>query len=328
MIDWSNLDYTSMWDGIYAPPDSGALGSLYVLESERTVGRNTPIYDDCTRLLFDEAHPRTYPAGQRYPGPYGAGRATDRIGPDLADRRQTDIEHERAALAAFRNSYYDALDASPIGGAPPSPSALRSMRWFGGGGESRPETFAGRPEGPGDPSADNRRRYAEGNRFLGRPGPRGMVTSFREGRPGLDGVDFDNRPYHYNPSAPNEYAHLFINPADRGPPLFSEAPSSYLGPNPQIPQVDHFVPLAGLGAALGKTGASAATGAASAGSPGAPGSAPPWAADPLYLYKLAFVFIIVILLATWVMVSQAEQRLGAKIDALAPAAPAARPAAA
>ncbi len=323
MVDWSNLDYTSMWDGIYAPPDSGALGSLYILDSERTVGRNTPIYDDCTRVLFDEAHPRTYPAGQRYPGPYGAGRATDRIGPDLADRRRTEIEHERAAMAAFRNSYYDALDASPIGGPPPSPSALRSMHWYGGGGESRPETFAGGPGG--DPSAASRRWYARGNRALGHPGPRGMVTSYRGGRPAIDGIDFDNRPYHYNPEAPNEYAHLYVDPAARGPPLFSEVPSSYLGPNPQIPQVDHFVPFAGLGAAAGKTAAGGAVGAAPL--PGSPGEDPPWATDPLYLYKVAFVFIAVILLATWVMVSQSERRLDKKIDALAarPPSSAARP---
>lgn len=228
MVDWGGLDYTSTWSGVYALPDSGEPGSLYVLDDERTVGRNTPIYDECTRLLFDEAHPRTFPAGQRAPGPYGAGWASDRIGPDAADRRATALRARDADLAQLRRRYFDAREGSHVS-APPSPSAVRAMRWYGGGGESRPETFAGGPAA-----------YAAGSRALGHPGPRGMVTSYRGARQAIDGVDWDDRPYRYAPESPNEWAHLFIPEAARGPPLYWALPSSYLGPLPQIPQVDRF----------------------------------------------------------------------------------------
>lgn len=293
MVDWSGLDYTSMWAGIYAPPDSGETGSLYILDSERTVGKDTPIYDDCTRLLFDEAHPRTHPAGQRAPGPYGAGWALDRIGPDMADRRWAEAERQGAEEAEFRDRYFDAREAAPLDAPPPSPAARRAMRWYGGGGESRPETFAG------GPSPEERRRYAQGSRTLGRPGPRGMVTSYRGERQAVDGVDWDPRPYRYAPESPNAWAHLSIPPAAQGPPLYSDAPASYLGPPPQVPQVDRFQEPSG---------------------PAPPDlwpqGPPPWETDPLYLYKAAFVFIAVILLATWAIVSSSQRALERRLDAI------------
>lgn len=159
MVDWSGLDYTSMWAGIYAPPDSGETGSLYILDSERTVGKNTPIYDDCTRLLFDEAHPRTHPAGQRAPGPYGAGWASDRIGPDMADRRWSEAERQGAEEAEFRDRYFDAREAAPLDPPPPAPPPAAPCAGMGGAASPGPRLSPGGllpKSGAGTPRAAGR----------------------------------------------------------------------------------------------------------------------------------------------------------------------------
>ncbi len=78
-------DYTQMWGGVFASPPGGDGGGVYVLDDEGSVGRNSKIYDTCTRALYEEAHPRNH-SSRRYPGPFGAGRASDRVGPALDER--------------------------------------------------------------------------------------------------------------------------------------------------------------------------------------------------------------------------------------------------
>jgi len=155
-------DYALQWPGTYVAPrpvDDG----ISILEDEKSVGRNTRIYDEATRVLYDDVHPRNSPGGRRYPGPYGGGRASDRVGPSLEERERFAARH----------------DVTPAEHA----------------------------------------RYVRGSRELGHPGPRGMVTSSRRARAAVDGVDWDDRPPHYAPEAPNEYAHLYVDPAARGPAL-------------------------------------------------------------------------------------------------------------
>jgi hypothetical protein len=201
-------DYTQMWSGVFTPPRIGDHDrGIYLLDDEASVGRNTKIYDDCTRVLYDDAHPRTHPGGQRSPGPYGAGRASDRVGPT-----------------------YDEREAA----------ARRASARFAGEGFS----------GSAPPSRGDRRRYIEGSRRLGHPGPRGMVTSGREGRPAIDNAVWDNRPPHFADDTPNEYAHLYIAPEARGPALFRKN-TAY----PGFRQVDRFgaSPGGGAGIAVGDT---------------------------------------------------------------------------
>lgn len=230
-------DYTKMWNGVFTPPQVGdypPYGGVYILDDEASVGRNTKIYDECTRVLYDDAHPRAYPGGQRYPGPFGAGRASDRVGPTFDEREEN---------ARRREGFL---------GAPPAPP----------------------------PSEWERDEYTRGSRRLGHPGPRGMVTSSREGRAAVDDVVWDNRPPHFAPDTPNEYAHLYVDPAARGPPLFWSVPGY-----PGFRQVDRF------------------------GGPGAPARCPDRAA--LELLKVVLFFVVVVLLAMWIIAAGSEKmRLG------------------
>ena len=95
-------DYTQMWAGVFTPPPNDE--GVYILDDERSVGRNTKIYDKCTRVLYEDAHPRTYPGGQRYPGPYGGGRASDRIGPTFDERRES-IRRREKFSGSSRDKY-------------------------------------------------------------------------------------------------------------------------------------------------------------------------------------------------------------------------------
>lgn len=229
-------DYTTQWSDVFTPPRIGDedYGGIYLLDDEESVGRNTAIYDKCTRVLYDDAHPRASPGGQRYPGPYGGGRATDRVGPSFEEREQ-----------ALRRS-----------GA----------------------RFAGEGFAPG-PSEDEERRYAQGSRRLGHPGPRGMVTSSREGRPAVDDIMWDNRPPHYAPDTPNEYAHLYVDPAARGPALFRKD-TTY----PGFRQVDHFsTPRNGQ------------------------------LSDTLEIVKIVIFVIVIVLAAMALMTSHTEKRLNREL---------------
>lgn len=243
-------DYTSMWSGTFSPPDVGGGGGVYLLDDEASVGRapgGGAFGDRCTRALYEDAHPRTYPGGQRYPGPFGAGRASDRVGPGFAER---DADARRA-------------------------SARFAGEGFRGGGPDGPDAF----DGPGrGPDADERARYVRGSRALGHPGPRGMVTSARGARQAVDDVVWDNRPLHYADGTGNEFAHLFIDPAARGPPLYRRDLTF-----PGFGQVDHF-------------GNRAAGGMGEA-----------------QVIKVVLFFIVVVLAATWLMIAGAEKRVGREV---------------
>lgn len=233
-------DYTRMWSGVFTPPRIGDEDrGIYLLDDETSVGRNSELYDEETRILYDEAHPRTHPGGQRYPGPYGGGRASDRNGPTLGERQ-----------AVLRRD---------------------SARFAG-------EGFAGGPDGLG-PSPAERAQYIQGSRSLGHPGPRGMVTSIREGRPAIDGIMWDERPPHYAPDTGNEYAHLYIDPEARGPALFYKD-TTY----PGFQQVDHFG-----GSARGARGGS------------------PWR-DPAMAVNAVIFVILLVLVAMWLIVSTSVDR--------------------
>jgi hypothetical protein len=248
-------DYTRMWSGVFTPPAVGGDSDrgIYLLDDEGSVGRNSRVYDDCTRVLSDDAHPRSYPGGQRVPGPYGGGRASDRVGPLLAERQE----------AARRRA----------------------------GARTGGEGFA-----PGPPAAgvtpEEQALYIEGSRRLGHPGPRGMVTSARGGRPAVDGVAWDNRPPHFAADAPNEYAHLYVAPEARGPPLFQRDPTF-----PGFRQVDHFAGGGGAPPAslLGGRGVGAG------------------AALGLEIIKVVLLVVVVVLAVMGAMVSHAvtaaERRL-------------------
>lgn len=203
-------DYTKMWSGVFTPPRVGDDDrGVYLLDDEASVGRNGKIYDGCTRALYyddDDAHPRTYPGGQRRPGP-------DAV-----------TLQERAA-------------------------------------------------------------YTQGSRVLGHPGPRGMVASSREGRRAVDNAVWDSRPPHFADDTPNALAHLYVDPAARGPPLFSKDPTY-----PGFRQVDRF-------------------GSSPAGS-GYGGLTP---RDTLEVVKVVLFFIIVALAAMWLMVDSAEKRIGREV---------------
>ena len=182
-------DYTQMWSGVFTPPP--APGGVSILDDDDSVrlddvSRLTP----CGRTLYEEAHPRAVRDRQRYPGPFGAGRASDRVGPALK-------------------------------GGCPSEKRLR-------------EGFAAGPSGRlfEEQAGD---AYLRGSRALGHPGFRGMVTSRRGRRAAVDGVAWDNRPPHFAPGSPNSLAHLYLDPAARGPALFSKDPVF-----PGFRQVDRF----------------------------------------------------------------------------------------
>ena len=247
-------DYTQMWCGVFTPPRTGDDDrGVYLLDDETSVGRNGKIYDECTRVLYDDAHPRTHPGGQRYPGPYGGGRASDRVGPGFPER-------EAAARRA---------------------EARYAGEGFSGSG----------PVGSVNTSAADRSLYTQGSRSLGHPGPRGMVTSSREGRRAIDNAVWDNRPPHFADDTPNEFAHLYIDPAARGPPLFTKNPT-----HPGFRQVDRF-------------GAS----------PSGSGGLSP--ANSLEVIKIVLFVIVVVLMAMWLMVSGSEKRIAREVEcALAMAA--------
>lgn len=238
-------DYTKMWSGTFTPPRIGDDDrGIYLLDDEISVGRDPDdddftIPDRCTRSLYETAHPRSYPGGQRYPGPYGGGRASDRVGPTPAERK----------LARMREG-------------------------FSGGSADRCI------------SREDRDLYTQGSRRLGHPGPRGMVTSSREGRPAIDGVVWDNRPPHYAPDTANEDAHLYVDEDARGPALFSKD-TTY----PGFRQVDHFAGAAPTG--LSQTTA-------------------------VEIIKIIVVVISLILVAMWLAMNQTvrslEKRMDWKID--------------
>jgi hypothetical protein len=165
---------------------------------------------------------------------------------------------------------------------------------FGGAARPKSRCAPGRLEGfhgPGGPSAADRSLYFQGSRRLGNPGPRGMVTSSREGRRAVDSVVWDNRPPHFADGTANEYAHLYIDPAARGPPLFTKN-TTY----PGFRQVDRF----------GST-------------PSGAGGAPP--ADSLEVIKLVLFVVVAVLLAMWLMVNGSEKRIAREVEcALAMAA--------
>jgi hypothetical protein len=237
-------DYTQMWSGVFTPPRIGDDDrGVYLLDDETSVGRNGKIYDECTRVLYDDAHPRTHPGGQRYPGPYGGGRASDRVGPGFPERE-----------AAARR---------------------RGARYAG-------EGFSAGPD------ATERALYAQGSRALGHPGPRGMVTSSREGRRAIDNAVWDNRPPHFADDTPNEFAHLYIDPSARGPPLFSKNPTY-----PGFRQVDRF-----------------------GSSPAGSGALTPRDTNTISveIVKVVLFIIIVVLAAMWLMVSSAEKRIGREVE--------------
>lgn len=86
-------DYTSMWSGVYTPPRNDDDHGVYLLDDESSIGRDNgyPIRDEGLSLLYDgDVHPRTHPGGQRYPGPFGAGRASDRVGPTPDERHRAE----------------------------------------------------------------------------------------------------------------------------------------------------------------------------------------------------------------------------------------------
>jgi hypothetical protein len=243
-------DYTKMWSGVFTPPRIGDDDrGIYLLDDEESVGRNTGIYDESTRLLYDEAHPRTYLGGQRYPGPYGGGRASDKIGPTLDERRRAD----RRRNARFAGEGF-------------SPSPGEHSRQF----------------------EQDRDLYIKGSRRLGHPGFRGMITSSREGRPAVDDVVWDNRPPHYADDTPNKYAHLYIDPTARGPPLFRKD-TTY----PGFRQVDKF--SKGPGGRLAFS-----------------------LKDSLAIVRAVLFIVIILLVATWLMVnysvSRSEKRLGKELE--------------
>lgn len=246
-------DYTQMWSGVFTPPRIGDDDrGIYLLDDETSVSakrRNGKVYDECTRGLIvndNAAHPRTHPAGQRYPGPYGGGRASDRVGLGFPERE----------VAARR----------------------------------RGSRYAGEGFNPG-PDATERALYAQGSRALGNPGPRGMVTSSREGRRAIDNAVWDNRPPHFADDTPNEFAHLYIDPSARGPPLFSKNPTY-----PAFRQVDRF-----------------------GGSPAGSGALTPCDTNTISveIVKVVFFIIIVVLAAMCClqqMVSSAEKRIGREVE--------------
>ena len=113
--------------------------------------------------------------------------------------------------------------------------------------------------------------YLRGSRALGHPGFRGMVTSRRGRRAAVDGVAWDNRPPHFAPGSPNSLAHLYLDPAARGPALFSKDPVF-----PGFRQVDRF-----------------AAGSASAGPPASCASAGPPAAAAAAFFWVLLIFAAV-----------------------------------
>ena len=150
----------------------------------------------------------------------------------------------------------------------------------------------GFPEGfSAGPDARERALYAQGSRSLGRPGPRGMVTSSREGRRAIDNAVWDNRPPHFADDTPNELAHLYIDPSARGPPLFSKNPTY-----PGFRQVDRF-----------------------GSSPAGSGELTPRGTNTISVEIVQVVlFIIIAVLAAMCclqqMVSSAEKRIGREVE--------------
>jgi hypothetical protein len=207
---------------------------IYLLDDERTVGRDTKIYDPCTRVLYDDAHPRAYPGGQRYPGPMGAGRATDQVGPTLEERRADarrypagytlarppvpgPIPTRLPAYASGRPERFTCRPGVPTG--PPSGPALapvpENMR------ELDAAALAGR--GCGAACAASAAAYGSGDARVGAPGYRGL-TSARWERPVYEAADWDPRPPHFIADTPNAYAHGKITRGEQGPDLFPYDP--------------------------------------------------------------------------------------------------------
>jgi hypothetical protein len=227
-------DYTQMWSGVFTPPP--APGGVSILDDDDSVrlddvSRLTP----CGRTLYEEAHPRAVRDRQRYPGPFGAGRASDRVGPSLKGACPSE-GRLREGFAAGAPSFED---------------------WPGGPGHAK--LFEARPSD--EQQAED--AYLRGSRALGHPGFRGMVTSRRGRRAAVDGVAWDNRPPHFAPGSPNSLAHLYLDPAARGPALFSKDPVF-----PGFRQVDRFAAGSGPPAA-GSSPLMGAPCCASAGPPAA-----------------------------------------------------------
>jgi len=132
-------------------------------------------------------------------------------------------------------------------------------------------------DGGGSPRA----LYARGSRRLGHPGE---VTSRREGRRAVDGVAWDNHPPHFADDTPNKFAHLSV-PTPRPPPTTVKN-TVY----PGFVQTDGFAP----GPASG------------------PGPAP--GPDTAEVIKIVLLMLAVVLLAMWIMVSGAENRIALRME--------------
>jgi hypothetical protein len=109
------------------------------------------------------------------------------------------------------------------------------------------------------------------------------LTSDRSQRRMIDWTGWDERPQHYRPSASNEHAHLIINPNLR-PPMGGVGFDNLAYPVPlnshAIDMIDRF------------------------GNPKAPAPGPaPLSAQALQVANVVLLFVIVVLLATWLAVS-------------------------
>lgn len=73
--------------GVFVLPDAGLDDGVSLLDDVRSMPRDGGSWAEspCTRVMYDDSHPRNTPGGRRYPGPYGGGRATDKVGPDFRE---------------------------------------------------------------------------------------------------------------------------------------------------------------------------------------------------------------------------------------------------
>lgn len=225
--------------GSYVPMALDDDSGVYVLDDERTVGRNTDIFDHCTRVQYDDGGRGAAP-NQRYPGRMGANRATERIGPSLDERRYNALRSPSFRPEPGRPCAY--------GSSPPDTRINRGGRRerFGAGGPAgvalgyRDRLAADVRSGcsSGVPPSDADVRYGNGDPLVAASGYRGL-TSSRWERPALEDINWDPRPPHYVADMPNEFAHARIDPQERGPMLFGPPSGSRAG-YPSFRQVDRF----------------------------------------------------------------------------------------
>jgi len=137
----------------------------------------------------------------------------------------------------------------------------------------RSDWRAGFREGFRAGDRETRARYIRGDPEVGHPGFRGL-TSARGGRADVDSVMWDPRPPHFHPQAANHEAHLYIDSEARGPPLF--------GPRwPPAPLVERF------------------SGGGAGGESGLIG---------LRKFEVVLFFIVIVLIAVYVMLRRSEKR--------------------